>query len=75
MARKNFKDIDIYAGIQLAFSRRMVSSGSRRMASALTGVRPSRLTFSLFILKKTSKVWNTLTSQPVFLLISVVRTP
>ena len=62
MARKNFKDIDIYAGI-------LQKNGQQW----LTGVRPSRLTFSLFILKKTSKVWNTLTSQPVFLPISVVR--
>ena len=57
------------------FSRRMASSGRKRMASALTGGLLSRLTFSPFIPKKTSKAWSTSTSRQVFLPTSVARTP
>ena len=48
--RKQFKDIDIYAG---------------KLPSTLMSVQS--------IQKKTSKVWNTSTSQLVFHLICVVR--
>ena len=44
-----------------------------RMALKQIGEQPSRLTFSLFILRKTSRVWSTWTSLQVFLPICVVR--
>ncbi len=57
--RKQFKDIDIYAGIKAQDGAKWIKDNGMRLDP--------------FIQKKTWKVWNTSTSQQVFLLICVVR--
>ena len=65
--RKQFKDIDIYAGIK-------AQDGAKWIKDNGIVADPSTSRYVPSIRKKTSKVWNTSTLQPVFLLISVVRT-
>ena len=64
--RKQFKDIDIYAGIKAQDGAKWIKDK--------TGRPQSTLRFAQFIPRKTSKVWSTSTSRLVFLLICVVRT-
>ena len=73
MARKNFKDIDIYAGIQQKNGQQWQQENGIS-ANWRTPEQIDIQPFSLYIRKKTLKVWSTLTSQQVSLLISVVRT-
>ena len=61
--RKQFKDIDIYAGIKAQDGAKWIKDKPQ-----------STLRFAQFIPRKTSKVWSTSTSRLVFLLICVVRT-
>ncbi len=64
MMRKQFKDIDIYAGIKAQDGAKWIKE------------RPQNTSrYVRFIRKKTSKVWNTSTLQPVSLPICVVHTP
>ena len=65
--RKQFKDIDIYAGIK-------AQDGLKTIILRLTGRPQSTLRFAQFIQRKTLKVWSTSILQLVFLLICVVLT-
>ena len=73
--RKQFKDIDIYAGIKAQDGAKWIKdkSGLKIMVLRPTGRPQSTSRFVRFILRKTLRVWSTSTLQPESLPICVVR--
>ena len=68
--RKQFKDIDIYAGIKAQDGAKWIKDNG----IVENWKTPSTSRCVPSIRKKTSKAWSTSTSQPVFLPTSVART-
>ena len=75
MMRKQFKDIDIYAGIKAQDGAKWIKDNGiveNWKTPEHIEVRP---VYTKFIRKKTWRAWSTSTSQPVFPPTSVARTP